>query len=221
VGRPITKEIHYFDLQYELGSRWYRAHFPLAVPPMICGEATPYLLPHPLAPIRAARDLPSSTRFIVVLREPADRAISHYWSNRTKGFETESLSRALELEESRLEGQADLVGRGERSFPHMEFSYASRGEYAPQLKRWFDRLGRERFLVVESEKVWLEPDVRTEILDFLGLEPFDRPVPLTNYLPYSQGQDPEAEDQLRRHFVPHNEALFELLGREFWQSPGS
>ena len=81
------KGVHYYDSNYARGLRWYRSHFPLqaggrhlvrpGLSPAIAGEASPYYLFHPLAAERLARDFPD-VRIIVSLRDPVDRAYSHY-----------------------------------------------------------------------------------------------------------------------------------------------
>ncbi len=91
------REVHYFDNHYDRGTRWYRAQFPLRRPGRVTGESTPFLLFHPLAPERALRDLPAGTKFIALLRDPAQRAISHYWLARAACYEHEDLPRALAL----------------------------------------------------------------------------------------------------------------------------
>jgi len=72
------KELHYFDLTTPRGGL-----VPGAAPARSSrtgdGRSVLYLLFHPLAPGRAAHDLPASTRFVVLLRDPVQRAISHYW----------------------------------------------------------------------------------------------------------------------------------------------
>ncbi len=75
-------EVHYFDNYYDRGPRWYRSRFPTRLRRVRRVESSPYMLFHPLAPTRAATDLPDSTRFVVLLREPAERAYSQYrkWS---------------------------------------------------------------------------------------------------------------------------------------------
>src|SRR5581483_4847486 len=91
VAPAMKKEVHYFDDHYHHGLRWYRAHFPVRRAGRITGESSPYMLFHPLAPERAAADLPDRTRFIVLLREPAESAISQYWQwRRRRLWETES-----------------------------------------------------------------------------------------------------------------------------------
>lgn len=213
---PLRKEIHYFDVHYHKGTRWYRAHFPFAQRGRITGEASPYMLFHPLAPARAARDLPTSTRFIVLLRNPVERAISHYWLSRNSmTWEKETLERGIELESQRLAAEIPKVLRGERSFGHATFSYVARGEYASQLRRWFDAVGRERILVLESEKLNREPE-GSGVLQWLGLDPHSAPFPAVNRTARFAESPPEVIARLQEHFAPYNCELFELLGYELW-----
>lgn len=214
---PATsKEVHYFDLNYAKGEGWYRARFPLARAGRITGEASPYLLYHPLAPERAARDLPTSTRFIVVLRDPVQRALSHYWHERRMKAETESLSVALALEEERLIGADEAVRRGERSFAHFHFSYVARGRYAEQLERWFGLVGRDRVLVLESENMFADAAALGRVTEWLRVPPAPGPFPAMNEAQRDEAAGPEEMRFLESYFEPHNEALFELLGYRLW-----
>lgn len=219
VTPAFTKEVHYFDDYYEeRGIRWYRAHFPYPRSGQITGEASPYMLFHPLSPARAASDLPSTTRFIALLREPAQRAISQYWLwRKTNLYETESLDRALELEPERLAIESERVLRGERSVGHMAFSYVARGEYASQLRRWFEAVGRDRVLVLESERLYVDPTASAHVLEWMGLAPHGEPYPALHGAARPSEENAELESRLRRHFEPHNRELFELLGYELWR----
>ena len=220
VSPPTRKEIHYFDIHYDKGPRWYRAQFPLARSGKVTGEASPYMLYHPLAPARAARDLPSTTRFIVLLREPVQRTVSDYWfTRRRKRFETENLERAIALEPERLAGEVERVMRGEMSSRHTGFSYVSRSEYAGQLQAWFDAVGRERILIVESERMYTDPATAAGIFEWLGLGPHDHEFPVASKANQSErleAEDPKVLAELAEHFKPHNRRLFELLGYELW-----
>src|SRR5437879_9845243 len=87
VGPASTKEVHFFDNKYTKGLAWYRAHFPSAIEKyyaehiqkrkFITGESSPYYLFHPHVPKRVAKDVPHA-KFIVLLRNPVDRAYSQY-----------------------------------------------------------------------------------------------------------------------------------------------
>jgi hypothetical protein len=214
--RARTKEVHYFDFNHAKGQRWYRSQFPLRHRGQVTGESTPYMLFHPLSPERAASELPPTTRFVVLLRDPVQRAVSHYWLNRSRDQETEPFGVAIDLEEQRLAGQDDVVRRGERSLAHQRYSYAARGQYADQLEQWFSQLGRERILVVQSEEMFASNQAANSILDWLGLDGSDLPFPKGNAADRHEPSDPDVMARLTRHFEPHNKRLEGLLDRRFW-----
>ena len=90
-----------------------------------------------------AGDLPESTRFVALLRAAGGAGPPRTTSSSAcRCRESETFARALDLEQSRLEGTEEAVVRGERSRPHRWYSYRSRGRYAGQLARWFDAVGR-------------------------------------------------------------------------------
>ncbi len=209
-------EVHYFDNNYELGPRWYRAQFPTQFERGKRIESSPYMLFHPLAPARAAATLPRRTRFVVLLREPADRAMSHYRLERSLGRESMSFADALAAEDERLEGESEKVLLGERSRSHQWFSYRARGRYVEQVARWQEAVGSERVKVVESERLYVDPDVGIDLLAWLGLAAAAEPFPATNASPEPRPEDSAVLDHLRAQFESDNEALFELLGRRFW-----
>lgn len=220
------KSSHYYDLHHDRGDAWFRGHFPTERArrrpdgrSAITGEASPYYLFHPSAPAWVATDLPDA-RFVVMLRNPVDRAFSHHWDRVKNGIETLSFADAIEAEPVRLAGERERLQRlpGAISPAHEHFSYVARGEYAGQLRTWFDVVDRDRILVIRSEDFYEQPEkLYGETLDFLGLAPFeaeafgklhghaDRPaVPA------------DVRARLDEHFAPHNRALADLLGTEVW-----
>jgi hypothetical protein len=215
-------EMHYFDgAKYERGLRWYRSQLPMRIRFRCQVEASPYMMLHPLAPERAARDLGSSTRFIALLREPVERALSQYWRNQKLGRETESFAVALEKEDERLRGVLDAVRRGGASQTHRWYSYRTRGLYAEQLERWYDAVGPERVMVIESERIFRDPRVSADVLAWCGLPPSNVAYPSFNAFARESENTADAAADLREWFAPHNEALFELLGRRLWEDERS
>lgn len=218
VSPPVTKEVHYFDHAHHRGSEWYRAHFrPPARPDEISGESTPYYLFHPLVPELVARDLPDG-KLIVILRNPIDRAFSHHNHERALGFEELQFEQAIAREPDRLEGEEErLLGDPRyRSFPHQHHSYLARGRYATQLERWFRHMDRDRFLVLSSEDLFEDPPAAVaETQRFLGLEPIaPRDLSARNARSYAPIRS-DVRDRLAREFEPHNQRLYELVGRDF------
>ncbi len=99
VGITRPKELHYFDRRYDRGPAWYGAQFPVRSGPV--GEATPNYLYHPEALARLAADVPG-VKIVVVRRDPAARAWSHYWHNVARGKEPLDFAAALDAEPARL-----------------------------------------------------------------------------------------------------------------------
>lgn len=204
------KEVHYFDRYYSKGIDWYRAHFPLRDEEGVVGEASPSYLFHPAAPTRARATIPAA-QIIVLLRNPVDRAYSHYQMKVRRGVETLPFAEAIEREPERLGDSEELAGTAWR-----HFSYVARGEYANQLDRWLGCFPREQLLVLKSEEFFQQPEqVLHETLAFLGLRPWSprgfRPHHLSSY----PRLDPATRRRLVDHFAPHNRRLYDLLGRDF------
>jgi hypothetical protein len=218
---PLGKEIHYFDLHYARGLRWYRGRFPFSHrlrPPAITVDASPYYLPHPLAPERAAQLLPD-VKLVAVLRNPVERAFSHYQHEVRDGRESLSFAEAIDREPERLAGEEERLQRepGYYSHNHHRFSYTHRGLYVDQLRRWARHFPRSSFLVVQSERLFREPAVVSALVyRFLGL----RSHALERYTAFYQGKyergvPPELRARLSTYFEPHNRELYRWLGEEF------
>ncbi len=221
------KGVHFFENEFRRGVSWYRSHFPTAVRRrlatrsggggVVAGEASPYYLFHPHAPARAARFIPRA-RLIVLLRNPVDRAYSHYSDRVRHGVETLSFEEAIDREPERLQREIDRMQRDEwyPSFAHEHFSYVTQGEYAGPLRRWLSLFPAHRVTILLSEDFYRDPDaVYQEILAFLGLPRFLlQDFPAYNFHPRTPEMDPSTRERLLRHFAPHNRDLADFLGRD-------
>ncbi len=119
------KELHFFDYNYDKGVDWYVKKFDRVRNENAVGEATPNYISDENAMPRIAELLPS-VRLIVLLRNPVDRAYSHYWHNRARSQEDLDFASALEEEAERLR----------RSSVHgARFAYQTRSRYLVQLER--------------------------------------------------------------------------------------
>lgn len=221
-----SKEVHYFDRHSDAPVARYRAHFPTAgslrrAQPRgaITFEATPYYLFHPLVPHRV-RGLIPRVKLLAVLRDPVERAISHYNHEVKLGVEDLSLEEAIEREPERLRRELELIYERplERRHNHEHYSYLARGRYAEQLERWLSVFEPAQLLVVDSAELRHDPaPALAQVCAFLGLAEVDLgPAAVVNAQTY--GEVPaQVSARLHEYFAPHNERLFELLGRELWQ----
>jgi hypothetical protein len=200
--RPATgKELQFLTLHHRRGLRWYRGHFPVRPPGVLSFEASPYYLFDPEAPARAAALLPEA-RFVALLRDPVERAYSHYLHSRAYGVEPLSFPDALDAEPVRLARGGHTARR--------RYSYVARGRYAEQLDRWFGRVGRERVLVVRTEELNARyPDV----LGFLGLAVVPAPTGRHTRRPDDAPDlSSPVRARLTREFAADQARLAELLG---------
>lgn len=220
---PATQQLkspHYFDINFAHGERWYRAHFPTrkARGELLCGEASPYYLFHPLAADRAHTTLPEA-KIIVSLRNPVDRAYSNYWERRGSGAEPlTSFEDALIAEPTRLDGEEARIRADARHYSanHDCHSYLARGRYLDQLRPWFDRFDPAQILVLRFEDLVAdEAGVYARVQQFLGL----RTTPPPPAARYNRLPAPPMSDATRAwlidYYAPHNAALQEFLGLTF------
>lgn len=213
----FNKEVHFFDKNFHKGLGWYRAFFPLRLSTpddAITGEATPYYLFHPRCPRHVAKLL-RDIRLIAVLRDPLERAFSHYQWAVERGREKLSFEEAIEAEEDRLSGEHERLSAdaGYTSFAHQVHSYKARGLYADQLERWFAEFDRQSIMVLKSESLFTDPSsTMPNVLRFLGLP--DEELGMLPHRNMGSGRlmDPMMREKLHSYFQPHNERLYQLLG---------
>lgn len=226
--RPAAKkEVHYFDVHFPEGVKWYMSHFP---PPAwvngqrtITGEASPYYLYHPHAARRAAQILPD-VKLIALVRNPVDRAYSDYNHKAREGRELLGFQEAIEIEEKRLEGEREkmLADESYQSINYRRFSYLSRGVYVDQIEEWHRYFARDQLLILKSEDFFDDPvGTLTSTFEFLELPPWE---PTTPYLPKNsearhegayEDMNPSIRRRLEAYFEPHNRKLYDYLGTTF------
>jgi hypothetical protein len=217
IALPKTKEIHYYDLNYEKGLKWYKAHFPFKKS-MITGEASPYYIFHPLVPERIYKDNPKA-KLIVMLRNPMTRAYSQYHMERKKGHDKiPSFEDAIHAESERIGEETVKLEQGltQKSWNHQTYSYLSRGKYAKQLKEWFKYFSKDQFLFIKSEDFFENPvSVLDEVCAFLDVPRF-KPYDLTpiNTAHYDT-LNSNTQKYLERYYKDDNTELCTMIGDRF------
>jgi len=212
---PSFKEVSFFDRHYAKGERWYRAHMPVRRRSLV-GEASPSYLFHPLAPERVAGMLPGA-RLIALLRNPVDRAFSHYQHEVALGREPLSFGDAVDREDERMQGELERMLRDPSYFSlaWWNYTYVARGRYAEQLERWFAAFPREQLLVLFTEELSADTAATyRRVLDFLGVTARDlETYPRIFDRDYAD-MNPGTRARLHKEFENPNRRLASLLGRD-------
>ncbi|HLX39300.1 MAG TPA: sulfotransferase domain-containing protein, partial [Ktedonobacteraceae bacterium] len=217
----------------------YRAQFPTTVQKyyaahirkrdFLTGEATPAYLFYPHASERIAKVLPA-VKLIVLLRNPVDRAFSHYWLLSRVNKEMLSFEEAIKREEALIDSERKniLMEANRASQEYRQFSYLTRGMYVDQLQHWMKYYPREQFLLLKSEDMYSNPaETIRQTLDFLGLPNLEikaqkeykqyRLPQKSGYLnkEHPPKMKPETRQYLLDFFKPYNARLYEFSGRDF------
>lgn len=165
------KEVHFFDNENLFRRRRvsyskYHSYFSPSERHKVLGEATPIYMYWNPSPKRIFEYNPNM-KIIVILRNPIERAYSHWNMERQKKNDNLSFKAAIYNE----------VKRSDEVLPyqHRIFSYIDRGHYLPQLRRIWAYFPKEQVLVIKSESLKEHPnDVLSEVTDFLGIKRFNR-----------------------------------------------
>jgi hypothetical protein len=216
IEQSLNKEVHYFDLSYERGVDWYRAHFPVEskMSGRVAFEATPNYLAYADAPALMQSVIPDA-KMIVLLRNPVERTHSS-WKLRTfEGSEHRPFEKAVEDEmQGVIMTYDDLDDDGQKKVARsMRWSYVEKSRYAEHLSVWFEHFDRDQFLILTSEALFANPaEGLSSIESFLGVD-HDPAVtlPRTN-VTTSSAIEPSFRRYLSEYFAPHNERLCEVAG---------
>ena len=136
----------------------YQGLFKMAKPGQLCGDISPdYLYFYQKAVPKILDEVDAQLPIVIVLRNPIDRAYSHYLENVRLRRETLSFEAALDAEETR---RAANWGWG--------LIYTDVGLYAEQVKAYTDNFERVLLLLFEEDIV--TGRATEKILDFLNLD---------------------------------------------------
>jgi len=150
------------------------------------------------------------------LRNPTERAISHFFWEYRKKRESLPILEAMMTEDNRLESVVKKKEYRDKAFRY--YTYKSRGLYKDQLERYYKYFSRKQILIIDSEKLSTDTSkTLKKVFEFI-----DRDVNLSinNLIKHNVTQDktqvgPEVYDYLNNYFRPHNEELYKLIGKDF------
>ena len=195
---PADKEAPFFN-RPELYSRGvdalFTTYFPQPIPPgRLVGTVTPQYMCVPGCAGRLADAFPGS-RLIAVLRDPVERAYSHYRMAVRRDRETRSFDVAIA---AMLSGPEALAAA--RASAALGETYVAWSEYGRVFGEYLERFGREQLLVVFTSDLEHDPEgVLRSIYAFL-----DVPVALPDglgeryHVGGSRRRFPNVQRRLRR-----------------------
>ena len=220
-----SKEVHFFDGglnpkvdSFEKGQVWYRAHFPFRKNVSAYSkifEATPLYIFNPFTP-RRIFDLVPEVKIIAILRNPTERAISHYFHEKRKGRESLPIKEALQEEEKRLESV--IKNKDYKNDIFIHHSYKSRGLYKKQIERYLNYFPWQQILILSSEEFFSEPNnTLKRVFDFVGVDTEFKVKDLKprNVANNRSKVDSDVYEYLNNYFLPHNQTLYELVGKSY------
>jgi hypothetical protein len=163
---PPHKEVNFFAKsdRFARGLDWYLdTHFADAPAGAICGEASPLYLALGSAAQRIHASVPDA-RLVALLRNPIDRAYSHYRMAVRRGLEARGFESAVREQQA-----GGAPGRDPADF---ERDYLAFGAYGRSLATYLDRFARSQIHVEFTEELARDPaGVMRRITAFVGADP--------------------------------------------------
>lgn len=167
-----VKEPMFFshDENYQRGLEWYaETFFPKSRRYSRRGEATPHYLywAEKVAPRMKAAYGEQEVKFVVIFRDPVQRAYSWYWNMVKEGKEDLPFPQALAAEGERIRANWEhLYHAG-----FMTYGYYRGGCYATQVEEFLKYFPRQQFYFLLQEDLRnLEDETFRGLLCFLGVD---------------------------------------------------
>lgn len=232
VFSAFGKELHYFEELHSRGINWYKVCFPtkfekffhtnFSHQKFITGEATPRYIDNPHVPKRIKSVTPNA-KFILMLRNPIDRAFSHYImlkNNKIKDLEPLTFEDAIEKEQERIEEEFHKmeINSAYHSEDYYLYGYLDRGIYVKKLEKWFEYFSPDQFLIINSEDFFNNPSkIYEDTVKFLNLRSWKLKSFKAKKVGKYKGRQMELKTRkkLAKFFNPYNEELFKLIGKNF------
>lgn len=207
LGFASSKELHFFDadrlFDRQPNYAAYHAHFEPDGGAALYGETTPNYLYWPPCAARIHAYNPGM-RLIALLRNPVERAHSHWAMDRQRGYDRLPFPLAI---------RAELLGRRTVRRSYRKYAYIARGLYAPQLERFLALFPREQLLVLRNSDLReRHQDTLDRVTDFLGVDRLHGVAQETIFSHARAEMAPGDRRLLQRVFQDSNAELEGLLG---------
>jgi len=229
ISRSLRDNIGFFNDNYHLGINWYKSLFPTIFykkkmesknKQCLFFDVTSGYMEEELT-AKNVYEVNPNQKIIVILRNPVDRAYSHYHVSVKEKSEKRSFEVAIFEEMNRIKNEDIVQDRNKnlQTFAPNNIHYLKKGFYALQLKSWFKIFPREQILVLSTEEFQEDQNlIYRKIFDFLNIPNMKikntEKMEKGNYTPMKD----ETRNLLLDYFRPYNHELFELINSEFdWE----
>ena len=226
ISRSPRDNIGFFNENYHLGINWYKSLFPTVFYKKKMESKNKHCLFFDVTSTYMEEELTAKNvyevnpnqKIIVILRNPVDRAYSHYHVNVKEKSEKRSFEDAVFEEMNRIKSERIIQNKNKnlRVFTPNNIHYLKKGFYALQLKSWFKIFPREQILVLSTEEFQEDQNlIYKKIFDFLNIPNMKikntEKMEKGNYIPMKD----ETRKLLLDYFRQYNYELFELINNEF------
>jgi hypothetical protein len=238
-------EIGFFSTnKFYNGINWYKNQLPIRInKKKLIFEKTPEYIYYPESPKRMKKILKNDIKFILIIRNPIDRAFSgwnHYqkyyysWDKYTKESLISRLNNNLGFEKGKY--MLEFLNNSEYKDFHnsikdeisfindgvfiYEPSFVRRGLYFEQIENYLKYFEKKQLFIIESSELRNNKQkVLNKLTDFLGISSFDfSKIDLKNiHKSEYKGKkiDEKSRRMLRDFYKPYNEKLFNLIGEKY------
>ncbi len=204
------KEVHFFDREkYFLYDKpdysQYISSFKPGSDHIILGETTPIYMDWYTAPRRIWEYNPDM-KLIILLRNPIDRAFSHWNMQRERGFDTLPFLEAIQEEEKRR--------RLSLPWQNRRHSYLDRGFYSEQIKRLLAFFPKEQMLIMKSEELRDGPQwMLNKICQFIGVSRMENVEDLNRHTrSYNSSMNPKEFLYLKQVYTLEIKNIEQITG---------
>jgi len=208
MAKPLMPEPKFFldSEKVKRGKKYYREHYFLDHNKKVFGEKSTSYIEFPETYERIQSFFPDA-KYIVLLRNPVDRAVSNYFFSVKNNLETRTLNEVFIEKKSPPEL--------EKVLSVSPFDYLKRGNYVEQLQPWVENCDKNNLLVIVQEKLVknILPEF-SRLCAFLNLSvDFDTDFSAEKVNASEEYSIPkEIRRVLGDYYTPYNRKLEELLG---------
>lgn len=176
---PTSKETWFFTTYWEKGVQWYEDKFSHCSGKKVRCDFVSTLMYEEGFTEKLKQVVPEA-KFIVLLRDPIERCISHYFHEVRRGFEKECFERAMAMEKDRIKSNP-------QRYTHI--AYRDIGAlYKSRIRELLDTFRRERIKIVLLEELISSSNNLSSLWKFLEVQPLVNELSRENVarLPYNR-----------------------------------